>query len=43
MLQTIKGSYDKGKIELEEDIEIKKKVRVLVTHEKDDIMAKTAL
>jgi len=31
MLQTIKGSYNKGKIELEEDIKIKKKVPVLVT------------
>ncbi len=31
MLQTVKGYYDKGKIELEEDINIKKKVPVLVT------------
>ncbi len=31
MLQTIKGPYNKGKIELEEDIKIKKKVPVLVT------------
>lgn len=43
MLQTVKGYYYEGRIELEEDIRIKKKVPVLVTHEKDDIMAKTAL
>ena len=30
MLQTVKGYYDKGKIELEEDMKIKKKVPVLV-------------
>jgi len=30
MLQTVKGYYYKGKIELEEDINIKKKVPVLV-------------
>jgi len=31
MFQTIKGYYNKGKIELEENIKIKKKVPVLVT------------
>jgi hypothetical protein len=31
MLQTVKGYYYKGRIELEEDIRIKKKVPVLVT------------
>ncbi len=31
MLQTVKGYYYEGRIELEEDIEIKKKVPVLVT------------
>lgn len=35
MLQTIKGYYYRGKIELEEDIKIKKKVPVLVTFLKD--------
>ena len=31
MLQTVKGYYYKGKIELEENIKIKKKVLVLIT------------
>ena len=31
MLQTVKGYYNKGKIELEENIKIKKRVPVLVT------------
>jgi len=31
MLQTVKGYYYKGRIELEEDIRIKKKVPILVT------------
>jgi len=31
MLQTVKGNYYKGKIELEENIRIKKKVPVLIT------------
>ncbi len=31
MLQTVKGYYYKGKIELEENIKIKKKVPVLIT------------
>ena len=31
MLQTVKGYYYKGKIELEENIKIRKKVPVLVT------------
>lgn len=31
MLQTVKGYYYKGKIELEEKIKIKKKVPVLIT------------
>ncbi len=31
MLQIVKGYYYKGRIELEEDINIKKKVPVLVT------------
>jgi len=35
MLQTIKGYYYRGKIELEEHITIKKKVPVLVTFLKD--------
>ena len=35
MLQTVKGYYDKGKIELEEGINIKKKVPVLVTFLKE--------
>lgn len=35
MLQTVKGYYYKGKIELEEDIKIKKKVPVLVTFLKE--------
>jgi PII-like signaling protein len=35
VLQTVKGYYYKGKIELEEDIKIKKKVPVLVTFLKE--------
>jgi PII-like signaling protein len=35
MLQTVKGYYYKGKIELEENIKIKKKVPVLVTFLKE--------
>lgn len=35
MLQTIKGYYYKGKIELEEEIKVKKKVPVLVTFMKE--------
>lgn len=31
MLQTVKGFYNKGKIELEENIKIKKRVPVLIT------------
>ncbi|MGB2764787.1 MAG: hypothetical protein WBC20_10285 [Candidatus Aminicenantaceae bacterium] len=31
MLQTVKGYYYKGRIELEENIKIKKKVPVLIT------------
>ena len=31
MLQTVRGYYNRGKIQLEEDIKIKKKVPVLVT------------
>jgi len=31
MLQTIKGYYYKGKIELEDDIKTKKKIAMLVT------------
>lgn len=31
MLQTIKGFYHNGKLELEEEVNIKKKVPVLVT------------
>lgn len=36
MLQTIKGFYPNGKLELEEEVNVKKKVPVLVAFLKED-------